>query len=321
MALSAAIFPNADWDGNAQDTTGDGSADTTLAQAGDYNEHSSEILEVQRLLRGKVATAHGGAVIACVNKTGGVLTCGKMAVFAGFDATTGLPSIAYAAANAAGYRDLAGLIVMEKGGDVDEVADDGIAYVLRDGASYALVDTSSFSAGDFLWLAASGALSATRVTGYPPVAQVDVDHATLGVLTVFAAGAHVHTALPRATSMVRIGGISGSDDRYLFVAPAASYIRQVSLVSDTATSSSDGTDNYTFQVANLTQTNNLLASAKSTNGAEIAADTVYDLDPDQNQQVAANDVLELQITKNNAPTDLSSAEISAVIEYDLVRDS
>ena len=92
-------------------------------------------------------------------------------------------------------------------------------------------------------------------------------------------------------------------------------------VSDTATAASDAGNKYDFQVANLTQTNNLLASAKSTNGAEIAANTVYDLGPDQNRQVAANDVLELQITKTGAPTDLSGAEVAVVVEYDLVQDS
>jgi len=322
MALAAATFPGADWDGNAQDTGNDGSADTTLAQAADYNEHSSEILEMQRLLRGKVAQPHTGAPMIATNKTGGALslTTPLMVKHNGFDATTGAPSMVVATADADGYQDLLGLLVMEKGGDVDSVADDGQGYIVRDGLVLN-VNTNSWNAGDFLWLAASGALSTTRVAGYPPVAYVHTKHASTGVLLVFAAGGHVKTALPRGTCTVRIGGLSGSDDRFLFVAPAASYIREVSLVSDVATSSSDGTDNWTFQVANLTKTQDLLATAKTTNGAEISADTVYDLGLDENQQVAANDVIELQVTKNNSPTDLSSAEISAFIEFDLVRDS
>jgi len=120
-----------------------------------------------------------------------------------------------------------------------------------------------------------------------------------------------------ACAVDRIGGISASDDRFIFVAPSACVVTKAYLVSDTATSSSDGTDNYEFQVENKTQAEDLASSAKSTNGAEIAGDTAYDLGLDQNLTLAAGDVLELQITKNNAPTDLSSAEVSAFLHYKL----
>jgi len=89
----------------------------------------------------------------------------------------------------------------------------------------------------------------------------------------------------------------------------------VTLVSDTATTGSDGTNNWTFQVRNLTAAVNLLSTAKTTNGSEISADAVYDLNPNQNQTIAANNVIELQITKNAVPTDLTTAEIMVVIEY------
>lgn len=318
MALPTPAFPDVDWDGNEQDTTNDGAEDPTLEQAGDYNEIAANLQEVQRQLRGEVATPHAGLLFPVVNKTGGALTCGKIVAFDGFDATTGLPKVTLGAADAATCRDLAGLLVMEKGGDVDSVANDAVGYVLRSGAVY-LVDTNSWVAGTLLWPAASGALASTRVAGYRPIARVDVQSATVGVLVLL--GADAGAALPRATCAHRIGGLAASDDRFVFAAPAAGYIRRVLLVSDTATSGSDAGNNWTFQVANKTQTNNLCATAKTTNGAEAGADAVYNLGVDQNLQMALNDVLELQVTKTGSPTDLTSAEISVFVEYDLVQDA
>ncbi len=113
---------------------------------------------------------------------------------------------------------------------------------------------------------------------------------------------------------------NSSHNRFLFAIPAtARYgITGVYLISDTATTSSDGTHNWTIQVANLTAANNLCSTAKTTNGAEIAADTRYSLGVDQNNAKAdldGGDVLELQITKNGTPTDLSSARVSVQIDY------
>ena len=128
-------------------------------------------------------------MLPAINKTGGALSLTTpLAVKSnGFDATTGLLSVVVAVADADSYRDSAGLLFMEKGGDVDSVADDAECYVVRDGFVYGL-KTDGFSAGDFLFLAAAGALSTTAVAGQQPVAQVDVSHATLGVLKVFFSG-------------------------------------------------------------------------------------------------------------------------------------
>lgn len=216
MTLSAATFPDADWDGNEQDTANDGAADSTLAQAGDYNEHSSEGLEVQRLLRGKVASAHAGAVLPCINKTGGALTCKKWVALDGFDATTGLPKMTIGAATAASCLDGLGLLVMEKGGDVDTVADNGIGYVVRSGAVYALATDGMGAAGVMLWPAASGGLSSTPVAGYLPVAAVDVSHATLGVLQIFGdlGRLHIQDRHKAFNSVLRPTGLTGSVNNY-----------------------------------------------------------------------------------------------------------
>jgi hypothetical protein len=118
----------------------------------------------------------------------------------------------------------------------------------------------------------------------------------------------------KSTTMY-IGGIAATDNKFLFVAPYGVTIQQISIVCDTTTSGSGGSAYYTFQVVNLTVTEDLISAVQSTDGAEITGDLVYDLDPDQNLTLVANEVLELQMVKTGSPTSLSSAEIIAVVEY------
>ena len=126
------------------------------------------------------------------------------------------------------------------------------------------------------------------------------------------------TALKTKVACVNIGGMSGTDQKYVFVAPEDCAIVSVGIVSDTSTSGSGGGTNWTFQVVNLTLTSNLLSSAKVTDAAttnELAADALYDLGADQALFVNEGDVLELQATTNAVPTSLTSSEIMAVVEY------
>ena len=121
----------------------------------------------------------------------------------------------------------------------------------------------------------------------------------------------------KKTSITQIKGWSGSDQRYLFVAPYDCMIDQVSLVSDTAVQAHD--DNYyTFQVRNMTQSKTLrsvpLRTRPSDAGA-IMADEVFDLSPDRNRVINDGDVLELQVAKAGSAPSLSTAEIIAVVEY------
>lgn len=119
---------------------------------------------------------------------------------------------------------------------------------------------------------------------------------------------------------LEISVANSSHNRFLWTIPASARygVTGVYLVSDTATTGSDGSNNWTIQVANLTAANNLCSSAKTTNGAEIAADTRYSLGVDQNNAKAdldGGDVLELQITKTGTPTDLSGARVIVQVDY------
>lgn len=103
------------------------------------------------------------------------------------------------------------------------------------------------------------------------------------------------------------GGLTASEDFFALVPISGFVVEKLILVSDTTTSGSDGSNHWSFQVANLAQAVDLFATAPDTNGSEVTADTAYVLTPDQNEAVAANDVLELQVVKTGTPTNMNRA--------------
>ena len=122
---------------------------------------------------------------------------------------------------------------------------------------------------------------------------------------------------------VEIGGFNATEQKYLFAVPEGLPpkikgigIDDVILLSDTSTNVSDSNNNYEFQVVNLTALKDLLTKAVSTEGNEISGDNIFSIKPDQNNSnLGAGTVLELQITKNLLPTDLSNAEVIAVVYW------
>jgi len=134
--------------------------------------------------------------------------------------------------------------------------------------------------------------------------------------------AAINAAL-RSTTAVNIGGFNATQQKYVFAVPEipeGAYgveIENVRLVSDVATSGSTATTKeYAFQIVNLTDTEDLLATAVKTGTTEITADTVYEITPDQNNTgLGEGTVLELQITKTGSPTDLSSAEVVVFVDW------
>ena len=117
------------------------------------------------------------------------------------------------------------------------------------------------------------------------------------------------------TVAVHLGAISATGEYYLLVPHGGVTIQNVVLVSSAGVATSD-TDYWSFQVANLTQSNDLLSAAQTTEttgGAAIVADTAYDITPDQNADVVVDDVLELQVSKTLSPSAL--ADVIVLIHY------
>jgi hypothetical protein len=122
------------------------------------------------------------------------------------------------------------------------------------------------------------------------------------------------TAATKAVA-VNISGFNASVNKFVFIAPSACTIQEVMIVSDTATSGSDGSNKFDFQVSNRTQTEDLLSVLATTNSAELAIDVAKSVTPDQNATIDQGDVLEFQIVKTGTPTDLSSAEVMVQVIY------
>ena len=122
----------------------------------------------------------------------------------------------------------------------------------------------------------------------------------------------MNAANQNQTSMVAIGAVSASQDNFIFTPNEAVTIDEVTLISSVAVTAND-TNYWSFQVANLTQADDLLAAAQTTQatgGAGITADEAFSITPDQNASIAAGDVLELQITETGTATSLAGVVVA-----------
>jgi len=117
---------------------------------------------------------------------------------------------------------------------------------------------------------------------------------------------------------IRIGGLAASANFFIACPNENVHLEDVVIISDTATSGSDGSNNYSVQLRNMTGASDLLTTAWDTfNDAEIGADAATIITLDQNQDVAADDVFEVQITKTGSPTSLSGAEMTLVLRGEI----
>jgi hypothetical protein len=116
---------------------------------------------------------------------------------------------------------------------------------------------------------------------------------------------------------VLLGQLDATDQKRVFVAPAKCYIRAAWLTTETALAI-DGTDYRSFQLNNVTDSEDLLAAAVTTytGGTAISADTPYAITPDQNNQLDALDVIELVQTKAASATALEECSLTLLVSYD-----
>jgi len=111
-----------------------------------------------------------------------------------------------------------------------------------------------------------------------------------------------------------VTGFNATGNITLGALPACN-VTNIVLTSDTATSGSGAGTKFDFQVTNVTRAVTMLTTVVTTNGNEIAVSTAYPLAPNKNLNVAANDVLRLDVTKTGTPTSLASAKITATVYY------
>lgn len=142
----------------------------------------------------------------------------------------------------------------------------------------------------------TGGIAATGVGHFPIKSQID--------------GRQRQVVIP-------LGGLSASRTINVLVATSGNEIIDAAyILSDTATSGSDGSNNWTFAINNVTQTLALASVTTTTDTTEITANVAYTLDIDQNNaasDITALDVFNVVITKTGSPTDLSSAEVTLVL--------
>lgn len=138
------------------------------------------------------------------------------------------------------------------------------------------------AAGAFITAAPTSAVAATTSTHLVRKAEVD--------------------ATPR-TVEIHVGTLTAADEKFLLTGLPALTVIDAYIVSETGIAS-DAVNFWTFQVRNLTAAADLRSAPKSTNGAAITADTQYAIGLNQNLSVAAGAVLELQVGKGGAPSNL-----------------
>ena len=112
----------------------------------------------------------------------------------------------------------------------------------------------------------------------------------------------------RHTEKVSDAGWSASFTNWLICPVRAAVIESVRIVSTTATTS-DGSNNYTIDVYNVTDSHSLFSTTQTTNGSEFVANTVKVLTPDQNQTITAGDAVEFRVVKNGSATSLTRVAV------------
>lgn len=124
-------------------------------------------------------------------------------------------------------------------------------------------------------------------------------------------------------TFVPLGDISGSDQKTILITRPTmpdgceAEIEKFSFATETSITAND-TNYWSFQVANLTDTKDLLSAAqttKATGGSGITADTVWEITPDQNTTLGAGKILELQVTKAASATTMAECSITVHWRY------
>ena len=109
---------------------------------------------------------------------------------------------------------------------------------------------------------------------------------------------------------------TGGANYNCFAAPTQCVIDEVNIISDASSTAQISATHYNLQVNNVTQSEDLLSSASSLVGADITANTVKTITPDQNSLIAEDDVLQLQVTATGTGNvTMATAGIVVAVRY------
>ena len=120
-----------------------------------------------------------------------------------------------------------------------------------------------------------------------------------------------------------VAGVAGSGNYPIYAPGQAWKALELVILSDVTTAGSGAGTDWTFQIGNLTAATTLFATPPATDGTggapgEILAGTPWVVACNQNQDLTANDFLELQIAQNGAPTSLAAARLIFAIRGTLI---
>lgn len=118
----------------------------------------------------------------------------------------------------------------------------------------------------------------------------------------------------KRTEQTNVGTVTAAHTELVFRAPAPVKILQVSLVVSVDVSV-NASNYWEFQVANQTKSVDLISAAVSTADTAMDNNVNYDLDPDQNLILDADDVLEMQFTENGSITNLQDTIV--IVDYEI----
>lgn len=99
-----------------------------------------------------------------------------------------------------------------------------------------------------------------------------------------------------------VGAISATGEMQLWVPETAFIVTGVTVLGETTTSGSDGSNHWQWNLRNRTTSVDLFATKPTTNGDELTAHVGKLLTPDQNTTLSANNNLVFEYTKVGSPT-------------------
>ena len=267
--------------------------------------------------------------VTIYNNTGGDLTIGTLVQVSGYNTTNGITVVK---ADADGAIPATHVVLN------NVISNNTLGVVYPFGRAMNQ-NTNGRTIGDAVYLdsAISGGFTFTAPSGADQLVQqvgtVKVVNETTGEIEFFPGSAEylkfgssfLQTASRTRTATIPFrlvaptGANQGPFTKCVWQCSQALTIVSVKIASDTASTGSDATNNYNFLPRNNTAAANLHIAATTTQGAELSSTTLKSITVSQNLSFAANDVFVITVNiaddGSAGPTNLSGAEMYAVVEY------